>query len=254
MNTLPGEIVNLMARLVPTSYATISGLNRWFHGCVYGDLDAAKTASLRHVDKGYESYWILPNGKRHGEYRAYDVTGDKLFIKTKYIDGLQNGKRIVYSYSGVKLYETYYANDEYCGKIRDYYDSGKLCEEILTYTGGVQYCKSIKYYESGSVKSNTDYICRDSMAECDFYDYEPSYEKHGKMICYFESGGIKYTADYAKGKLHGVYTEYRESGVLKYKIQYARGKQHGIYRKYNKFGILKYKVWYVCGKKLKWLR
>lgn len=149
MNTLPAEIINLMARLVPTSYAIIARLSRWHYGCVIGDIELIKTLSLRPIKTLYSVYDALPNGAKHGKYREF-YESDKIHREIDYVNGVKHGNCIEYCLDGRKNSEVEYRNDKRNGKYVNYHDNGKIAT-MTNYTNDQVNGIIVSYDDTGQL-------------------------------------------------------------------------------------------------------
>lgn len=154
MNTLPSEIVNLMVKLVPVSYGTISRLSRWYYACIRGDLEEIKTLSLRPVKSKNYSYWELPNGWRHGEYIIYCDYGN-IKVETTYVDNMLHGTYKSYK-SGWHMCTTNYKYGKHHGKEIEYYETGQVYR-ITKYVDGKKHGKRKYYNKNGELQMTFDY-------------------------------------------------------------------------------------------------
>lgn len=156
MNDLPANILNLIVKLVPTSYAAISRLSRRHYGCVRGDMETIKTLAMRRVENYGAIYWVLPNGAYHGKYLEYD-DNCVLEVECYYVDGRLHGKHKVYNANGTLYRLTNYVYGKRHGVCITYYYSGALFH-VLNFENGKIHGKEILYHESGDITRKATYI------------------------------------------------------------------------------------------------
>lgn len=65
--------------------------------------------------------------------------------------------------------------------------------------------------------------------------------KQGLVVKYYDSGAVKSKTNYVNGELHGEYIGYYESGEVKIKGNYVNGKPHGEAILYDESGAVKAK-------------
>ena len=161
------------------------------------------------------------NGKRHGEWRAYNKEGTLVNISS-----FTNGKKDIPEI-------TYYGDGSLKRKIekegtvfieRSYYKTGSLFYE--------------RAYKSGYYKEFTE----DStlLIEANYLDFQ----LYGKWKRYYDNGNVEWSVSYERGSRNGIYQNYYDNGQLKVQGIILKGQKKGEEKRYDEAGNLIWKGYY----------
>ena len=172
-----------------------------------------------YIPKKSMEYNLL-NGLKDGKAIIYDSLGNK-FGEGSYLNGKQIGKWIYYFLSGNKLAEGNYSKGDESEKgLSGVPKNGR--DGIWNF-----------YYENGKINENTHY--KDGL-------------QNGARKSYFENGQLNESEDYQNGSLNGIRKVYSEKGFLKEEGNYVNGQVHGLVTFYYENGNKEKEASYLYGK------
>lgn len=156
------------------------------------------------------------DGKLHGFIITYHeasksssntTAGNKPSSKTNYVDGIIEGKKILYYENGRIMEESNYSAGLKDGIAKWFNDKGKLVAENQ-YSNGVFNGTNKVYHENGNVKKEEQYVNN---------KHEGAYKE------YYPTGKIKVMGTYTNDKKNGTWTEYATNGSESKRVEYVDG-------------------------------
>lgn len=173
-----------------------------------------------HLKKGRETYHLLPDGTRDGEYKEH---WDDKKIKSKcfYSLGKLCGTKYEWSFEGVLLRVSEFLDDVKHGTFRFWDEQGRpLCEQIFEHGVIVQ---EKNWYPNGSKRSERN---RDSEKVWDVYGETFEFVNGtGKTFTWFPgSDKVSSWSEWKDGKRHGLSVFLREDGTFYCIKRYFEGK------------------------------
>ncbi|MBY0480100.1 MAG: hypothetical protein K2Q21_01995 [Chitinophagaceae bacterium] len=169
----------------------------------------------------------------------------KLKSETTYLNGIKNGKEIIYSYWGDKESETNWVNGLKQGVQKNYY-KGNIQSEIpfvngkeeglALYYDGKGRLRNDELWENGKIK------CRDKeyytngnlLKECPCVDGK----NNGVYKRYFQNSQVWEETQMHDDQYNGTYKLYYDNGTLIKEYNYIEGKRNGICKDFNEKGVL----------------
>lgn len=143
-----------------------------------------------------------------GEYNMNHENG-KPFIRGKYINGLKEGKWMVYDSVALLRSEESFVNNLWDGIRKTYHASGKI-STIENFKAGLRSGMQEGYYENGQAIFKVNH---------------ENGKKEGKWIYYYTNGKPWEKGQYKNGKNEGKWTTYDEAGKVTMVRKYKDGVQ-----------------------------
>ena len=222
------------------------------------------------------------NGKKHGEWRDWDSTG-QLISSISYADGLRDGpftlwtaskatdrvlelERNLGNPSGIQKHEGHFTADKLNGEYKIWFSNDSLYEHSYYRNGSFDRFRRL-YDPNGTLRIKAHY------KNGAYHGTWDSYTKDGKPRKFrlYDRGKLKLSTDYAyfgdghprlmeshiydeKGNpiAHGNWKEFHLDGQTKSSTNYKHGKLDGEMLGYYANGQLKYRAQYKKGKLISW--
>ena len=190
-----------------------------------------------HSNGEIASEGYFKNGLPAGIWKSYNQKGI-LISQGKKLNGLSDSVWTFYTNEGLIKNSIEYFKDKKNGCAK-FYDSLGYVEKEVFYIDNVIQNEQIEFYESGEIKSITNFENGKAIGEAFEFD------KNGNVITelLFDEGYLKSKNEinrYDKnGKKTGYWREYHPNGKLKSEINYEKGLKKGISKQYDSKGKLK---------------
>ena len=196
-----------------------------------------------------ESNKIIPkkdNNKIEYENGNYYIGED--------INGIPNGKGILYYKNGNIAYEGNFINGKWEGQGKYIWENGNYY--IGQFKNDLKHGKGIMYYKNGNIAYDGDFINgkfegygKYYWKDGDLYIGQFKNDlKHGKGIIYYKNGKIAYEGDFTNGKFEGN-GKYIDENDNYYIGQFKEGKRHGKGIEYYKNGKIMYEGNFINNKR-----
>ena len=170
------------------------------------------------------------------------------------LNGLRNGKGVIYYKNGKMKYEGDFVNDKFEGYGKYIWENGDYY--IGEFLNGLRNGKGTKYYKDGNIGYEGDFL-NDNKDGFGKY-YYPNGENYigrylnnkrcGKGIVYYKNGKIKYDGEFVNDKYEGFGKYVFENGNF-YFGQWLKNKRHGKGVEYYKNCMIQYDGEFVDDKK-----
>jgi antitoxin component YwqK of YwqJK toxin-antitoxin module len=188
--------------------------------------------------------YLIINGLKEGKAIIYDSLGNK-FGEGEYLNDKQNGLWTYYYPNGSKLAQGNFISGDGGNKGKSgvpkngrdgqwilYHKNGKTDQDAIYKNGMINgYFK--KYYDSGQIKQ-----------EC-FYNSD---KINGLMTLFYENGKLKQESNYKNGEKTGIEVLYNEKGIKDVEYYLTNNIKDGIQKQYHLNGILKGESYFKNGK------
>lgn len=159
------------------------------------------------LPRNYSEYNLLVVYKNYsGVWRIWDENG-KLALEKSYLNGIANGREIIYFESGRISSERNYENEKLKGINREWYDSDKKQIKIEQNFSDIGTFEARAWSENG----NQMEVVIFSKGNLNLAEK------------YFKNGNIKYKIEYVNGNKSALLTEWEETGKLKRVIEFYKG-------------------------------
>lgn len=171
-------------------------------------------AEGKYIEQEKDSVWL-----------SYDPSGRLKGLDT-YVNGVRNGRSVVYHENGEISEETTYVDGKRHGEWKRYYDDGTLMSDG-TFENGQRTGEYLKNYPNGNLWVKGEYV--DGFKESTWI-YGNENGSIGQMVVYRKGEEIKQV------KRNGTFTDYYELDKPKLVENYKNGELHGAYIEYNDDG------------------
>jgi antitoxin component YwqK of YwqJK toxin-antitoxin module len=170
------------------------------------------------------------DGKPVGEWKRFH-TGGQVKAVIKYRTDSDSAFAQLFDEWGKKVAEGIYLNEKKAGLWIYFSENRKIADE--QFADGEKHGKSHKYYETGEVWEETDWISgkHEGSYRVFFKNGEPFFQckmndnkRNGLCLTYFQNGRIELEANYKNGQRHGEWKYSDEQGNYRYSLFYNEGK------------------------------
>lgn len=145
--------------------------------------------------------------KISGLYKVYYENGT-ILEESHYVDGLPNGKRMLFDEDGKQQVIEHYVNGQFEGNYQSFYPNGQV-EQDGQYVDGAMEGKWKKFYENGQLEEEVQFT---------------ENEENGAFVEWYPNGNLKAEGSYLDGdNEHGELKMYNEQGVLQRKMDCVKG-------------------------------
>lgn len=175
----------------------------------------------------YEGYF--KDGKPVGEWKRFHQGGQVKAIINYRADS-DSADAQLFDEWGKKVAEGIYLNEMKSGLWTYFSENRKLADEQMA--NGFKHGKSHKYYDSGEVWEETDWVHgkQDGSYRVYFKTGEPFFQckmsnnqRNGLCLTYFQNGRVELEANYKNGLHHGEWKYFNDKGEYLYSLHYNEG-------------------------------
>jgi len=169
------------------------------------------------------------DGKPIGEWKRFHPGGQIKAIINYRIDSDSAGVQLFDEW-GKKVAEGIYLNEKKSGLWVYFSENKKIADE--NYVDDKKHGKSHKYYETGEVWEETDWVNgnQEGSYRVFFKSGKPFFQckmrnnqRNGLCLTYFENGRIELEANYKNGLHHGEWKYFTDQGEYRYSLFYNEG-------------------------------
>jgi antitoxin component YwqK of YwqJK toxin-antitoxin module len=169
------------------------------------------------------------DNKPIGEWKRYHPEG-QLKAVIIYRSDSDSADARLFDEWGKKVAEGIYLNQQKSGLWTYFSENRRISDEQMA--NGVKHGKSKKYYETGEVWEETDWIngVQEGNYEVFFKNGQPFFQckmknnlRNGLCLTYFQNGRVELEAHYKNGLHHGEWKYFKENGDYWYSLFYEDG-------------------------------
>jgi len=170
------------------------------------------------------------DGKPVGEWKRFHAGGQVKAV-IKYRTDSDSAFAQLFDEWGQKVAEGIYLNEKKSGLWIYFSEDRKIAYE--QFVDGEKHGKSRKYYETGEVWEETDWVRgkQEGSYQVFFKNGEPflqikmsNNQRNGLCLSYFQNGRLELEANYKNGLRHGEWKYFDEQGNYRYSLFYNEGK------------------------------
>lgn len=272
MLKLPPEIIAKILETGPETYCVLTQTCKKIYQIGKYIEESLRRRWIRHVFDGFDEYYLLPNGKKHGPCIIwYDKERTRKRCEFRYENGIIHGQYKEYYHNGRIREISFFNAGEFHGMRKMWYENGKLLllqtfddkKKVLEtwYPDGKRYEKcvfmkdrtvSYEWYRNGNLASllktwrKKDIVVKSiKYFENGKKSQEERYKKYylqGERKIWYRDGKLCFVGHYKKGRRNG-----------KFKLFYENGRRW-IFCRYKNDEILEKtaKIWDRNGRKIDW--
>ena len=169
------------------------------------------------------------DGKPVGEWKRFHP-GGQIKATIKYRTDSDSADVQLFDEWGKKVAEGIYLNEKKSGLWVYFSENKKIADE--NYIDDKKHGKSHKYYETGEVWEETDWVNgnQEGSYRVFFKSGEPFFQckmknnqRNGLCLTYFENGRVELEANYKNGLHHGEWKYFTDQGEYRYSLFYNEG-------------------------------